>query len=561
MGLSSHLGGRRALLSAIALAVISTGSLAKDMPRLVQKSDIEIWDEQYLSRALKGWTVPEDYHEIFGRHVPGEVRLGRFGRLSGRHLYTSWRPIIPLTDEQYAQGKVKLRDNHASEATTAAFEIKHDYITLLISGAQMPGEACVNLLVDGKVVRSATGTGSDVLTPIAFDVKAFKGKQARIQALDTSIEPFGYITLDCVYQSIDPKGAERVIAKPPTDNKRGTGGVQSVSGLVSGEVELVDGVLKVADQPIELGGVIRLNTGNRAKASDAGSRVQLRNGDLLAGEITALKEQKLVFTQPMLGPLELAFDQVAQAIFMPGPTVQADPGTLVQINNKLIPGTLKWIREDNIAIDCSLGLVPLPRTRVRSFVFSKVKQDESATDRVTFADGSVLSGQLSPHEKGLQLKHAVLGEIALDFKQVARITRRLPNVRELSELKGEVVERVGPIPPPVPTMVSTASGDLIRMFPGTLMRYELPASDEPRRFRAELLPIAGGKAQVKVTVRVNGKAMDFSVAPGSDAIEVDLDLGTADVLEIRVQVDASQAIAFPSGIEWLNAMVVGGGRS
>ena len=348
------------LLSCLVLAMLPIASAAQDMPRLTQEGDIEIWDEQYLRGGTKGWTVPEDYHSYFSRDIPGEIRFGRFGRLSGRFLYTSWRPIKPLTDEQYAQGKVKLLDSHASDVRTAAFEIKNDYITLLISGAELPGQACINLLIDGKVVRSATGTGGDALSPIAFDVKELKGKQAQIQALDTSKEPFDYITVDCVYQSVDPKGATRIIATPPAGNAQGAGSVQGVSGAMSGKVELTDGVLMIAGKPVDLAEVIRLTTGVAAKASDAGSRVQLINGDQLTGEITGLEDEKLALTQPMLGPLKLKLDQVAQAIFMPGPTVDTEPGTLVQINNNLIPGTLKWIREDNIAIDCSLGLVPLP---------------------------------------------------------------------------------------------------------------------------------------------------------------------------------------------------------
>lgn len=556
------------------LLLIPATSFAQDIPHRTQKGDIPVWDEQYLRGPPKGWTVPADYHDIFGRDVvPKEIRFGRFGLLSGQRLYTSWRPIKPLTDEQYALGKIKLLDQHTSEVLTPAFEIKLDYVTFLISGGNMPGEACVNLIVDDEVVRSATGTNDDTLQWAAFDVKALKGKQARIQALDTTTHAFGYITVDCVNQSVDTKGAKRVIAKPPAATTQGAGSVQAFAGTTSGKIEHIDGTLTIAGKPVDLAKVIRLDTGMAAKASDAGSRVQLSNGDLLAGEITGLEEEKLKLAQAMLGPLDLKLDQVAQAIFMPGPTLDAEPGNLVQINNRLIPGKLKWIREENIAIDCSLGLVPLPRTRVRSFVFAKVKADEEANDRVALTDGSVLSGTLEVNDQGLSLNHALLGDMALDFKQVARITRRLPNVQPLAALQGEVVERVGPIPPPLPETVHSASGDTLRMFPGTTVRFALPKSDQARRLRAELASLTGGQASVKVTVRVNGKATDFNVGrallpvdaetgksahptSAAEVIDIDLDLGTANVLEIEVQVDPAEAIAFPSGVEWHNALIV-----
>lgn len=555
--ISTYHGRARVLLSCLILALVPVGSFAKDMPRITQKGDIEVWDEQYLRGTPEGWTVPEDYHNSFNKNstIRKGIRYGRFGRLSGSRLYSSWRAIIPLTDEQYAEGKTKLRDYHTSEVLTPAFEIKLDYITFLISGGNMPGEACINLLIDGKVVRSATGTNNDTLTPIAFDVKEFKGKQAQIQALDTSKEAFGYITVDCVYQSVDPKGATLVIAQPPAKAQE-AGSVKTVSGTTNGKVELAGGALKIGDQPVDLGNIIELDTGVAAKPSDAGSRVLLSNGDLLVGDITGLAEEKLNFTQPTLGVLDLKLDHVAQAIFMPGATVQAKPGTLIQIDNRKIPGKLKWIREENIAIDCSLGLVPLPRTRVRSFVFAETKPASGSGNRVVFADGSVLSGKLAVNDKGLMLKHELLGDLTLDLKQVARITRQQSNGLNLTELQGKLVKQVGPIPPPAPEVIDSASGPALRMFPGTVTRYTLPASNKPRRLRAELTPLPGTQASVMVTVRANGKATNFSIDPGADAHAVDLDLGTATVLEIQVQVDASQAIAFPSGMEWRNTLIM-----
>jgi len=560
MKFAAHHGKRppriaRTVLPCLVLALMGIRSPAQDIPLRTQQGDILVWDEQYLRGPPRGWTAPADYHESIGGAL-NDIRSGRFGLLSGKFLYSSWRQIIPLTDEAYAQGKIKLLGSHTSEVLTPAFEIQLDYVTFLISGANMPGEACVNLLVDGKVVRSATGTNNDILTPVAFDVKTLKGKLAQIQALDTSTHAFGYITVDCVYQSVDPKGATRVITQPPAETAQGVGSVQTVAGTTSGKVEFVGETLKVGGRPVDLDKFIQLDTGVLAKASDASSRVKLRNGDLVVGDITGLEEKKLKLDQPILGALDLELDQIGQAIFMPGPTVQAKPGTLVQINNNLIPGKLRWIRDESIAIDCSLGLVPLPRARVRSFSFTQVQVDEDASDCIAFADGSVLSGTLVLSDQGPSLKHAFLGDLPLDLKQVARITRRLPNVRSLTELQGELAQRVGPIPPPAPEAILGASTQALRMFPGTVMRYALPASNRPRRLRADLWPLSGGQAVVKVTVRAGGKATDFSVNPNADAQVVDLDLGTTSVLEIQVQVDASQAIVFPSGIEWHNALIV-----
>jgi hypothetical protein len=189
-------------------------------------------------------------------------------------------------------------------------------------------------------------------------------------------------------------------------------------------------------------------------------------------------------------------------------------------------------------------------------VFAKVKAESGATNLITFTDGSMLSGQLAVNDQGLVLKHALLGDLTLTLDQVARIMRRLPNVRSLTELRGEIVERVGPIPPPAPEIINGASGQTLRMFPGTVLRYALPASEQPRSLRAELMLVSGAQAGVKVTARAKGKTASFSLVPGGEAQVVDFDMGTATVLELETDVDASQSLKFPSGIIWRNAQIV-----
>lgn len=551
-------------LACLAATLFATTVLARsNQPTIVQAGDIQVWDEQYLRGEPKGWTVPPDYHEIFGKRkygggVADHLRFGRFGRMSGQYLYTSWRPTLPLSDEAYAAGKTGVLDTHVSELLTPAFEIKLDYVTLLISGGNMPGKACVNLVVDGNVVRSATGRDDDMLEPIAFDVKGLRGQQAQIQVLDTSTGAFGYITVDCVYQSTDTKGAVRVIAQPPSDSAVGVGGVQTTAGTVTGPPSVADGQVLVAGQPTDLKQMIRLRTGVAFKSSDASSRVQLINGDILSGEVVGLDKEILSIDQTLLGKTDLKIEQVAQAVFLPGPTDRPAPGTLVQINGNLIPGKLVWIREENIAINCSLGIVPLPRTRVRSFVFAKMVASEDAGDSVAFTDGSILTGQLSVKGNDLVLTHALLGVMKLDFKKVAQITRSLANVTHLSAVKGEVLERVGPILPPAPQTVDDQSGELLLMYPRSVVRYTLAASDQPRRLRAALSSMTSSRAGVTVVVTAGDKTWTQQVTPGSDPIDVDIDLGLAKSIEIEVKVDPSQTITFPSGVVWCNALIVEG---
>ncbi|MDX3457918.1 GH32 C-terminal domain-containing protein [Streptomyces sp. ME02-8801-2C] len=61
------------------------------------------------------------------------------------------------------------------------------------SGSQ---ETSVNLIVDGQVVRSATGSDSEMLDWASFDMRPYAGKQARIQLVDMNTGGWGHVLAD-----------------------------------------------------------------------------------------------------------------------------------------------------------------------------------------------------------------------------------------------------------------------------------------------------------------------------------------------------------------------------
>ena len=113
--------------------------------------------------------------------TPGQRPVARF---QGAGLVNSRQP------DDAAQGTL----------TSPPFRITHNVINFLIGGsdlpklAGLPGEATINLLVNGHVVRSSSGFGDDWLDWKSWNVRDLLGRSARIQIVDRAST--GHILLD-----------------------------------------------------------------------------------------------------------------------------------------------------------------------------------------------------------------------------------------------------------------------------------------------------------------------------------------------------------------------------
>ncbi|MGC3957135.1 MAG: glycoside hydrolase family 32 protein [Verrucomicrobiota bacterium] len=95
-------------------------------------------------------------------------------------------------------------DTPQGTLTSPEFKIERDYISFLIAGGDYERHTCMNLLVGGKIVRSATGWNSDHLVPAGWDVRPFAGKQAQIQIVDEASGGWGHINVDHIIQTDQP---------------------------------------------------------------------------------------------------------------------------------------------------------------------------------------------------------------------------------------------------------------------------------------------------------------------------------------------------------------------
>ncbi|MET7457640.1 GH32 C-terminal domain-containing protein [Streptomyces sp. NPDC005574] len=73
--------------------------------------------------------------------------------------------------------------------------INVDHLVLSDTRAR-PEETSVNLIVDGQVVRSATGSDSETMDWASFDMRPYAGGTARIQIVDTETGGWGHLLAD-----------------------------------------------------------------------------------------------------------------------------------------------------------------------------------------------------------------------------------------------------------------------------------------------------------------------------------------------------------------------------
>lgn len=112
-------------------------------------------------------------------------------------------------------------DRTTGTLTSPEFPIERAFISFLVGGGGHPGKTELRLLVEGKVVRTATGPntqpgGSEELAPAYWDVGPWRGKSARIVVVDEATGGWGHINADHIVQTnakpVIPGPAQRELA-------------------------------------------------------------------------------------------------------------------------------------------------------------------------------------------------------------------------------------------------------------------------------------------------------------------------------------------------------------
>ncbi|MCS7468483.1 glycoside hydrolase family 32 protein [Stieleria sp. ICT_E10.1] len=95
-------------------------------------------------------------------------------------------------------------DATTGTATSPPFTIGRRHLAFLIGGGARQDSVGIELLVDGKSVRAATGAESEELQWSSWDVGEFAGRRARVRIYDRATGGWGHLLVDHLVQTDDP---------------------------------------------------------------------------------------------------------------------------------------------------------------------------------------------------------------------------------------------------------------------------------------------------------------------------------------------------------------------
>ena len=160
------------------------------------------WD--FETGDLSGWTktgTAFDYQPTYGDN-PTERRRGQPSKHQGDYWIGSYEKY-PGPDSGYLPGTVQ-GDKPQGTLTSSPFTINtnNNEISFLIGGGNHPwptDPTCVNLEINGKMVKTATGKNTETMERVTWDVSSkYNGQEAVIKLYDMNSESWGHINFDDV---------------------------------------------------------------------------------------------------------------------------------------------------------------------------------------------------------------------------------------------------------------------------------------------------------------------------------------------------------------------------
>lgn len=158
----------------------------------------DILVEDWSDGTYNGWTAQGD---AFGDRPVSVSEIPSYAtgvNPTGQYLVFSHNPRIGDPTDPNVSG---LRDNLTGKMTSDPFVLQRKGLAIRVGGGNYPGKTCVNVLVGGKVVASASGASSNTMVERVLDLSAYEGQQAVLDIVDDGTGSFGYVSVDRIVQT------------------------------------------------------------------------------------------------------------------------------------------------------------------------------------------------------------------------------------------------------------------------------------------------------------------------------------------------------------------------
>ncbi len=223
--------------------------MAGKLPKTQQGGEAIVFAD-FEGTDLSGWTVTGDG---FGDAPVTQQDIGSYQgnvKAVGRGFINSHNAKLG--------GEVSRNDKLTGRMVSPAFTVQKKFIHFLVGGGAHVGKTGVNLLVDGKPVRTVSGKNSNEMSPARFEVADLVGKEARIEIEDSVKGAWGNVGVDHIVFSDRESFFDQ--NNQPVTNEDGVTALAALRGLDADVLKrwiaalqagMPDGTSKLGDGEVE----------------------------------------------------------------------------------------------------------------------------------------------------------------------------------------------------------------------------------------------------------------------------------------------------------------------
>ena len=179
------------------------------LPTLINVAPPANFTHDFETGDLTGWTRSKEDNAFEFQPTFEDNSTARNRGQPSQHQGDWWIGGYEKFQGPKAKGQVAggiQGDGPMGDLTSIEFKIVGDKMTLLVGAGNHPwvkggqGSTCVNLEIDGEMVRTETGKNTETMDLREWDVSKFKGQMAVIKLYDRNAGGWGHINFDDVKQ-------------------------------------------------------------------------------------------------------------------------------------------------------------------------------------------------------------------------------------------------------------------------------------------------------------------------------------------------------------------------